>query len=404
MKTSIVIITYNNIEYTKKCINSIRKYTNNKTYEIVVVDNNSTDNTVDWLKEQENLYKDIKCFYNEENIGFPGACNIGIKGSKNNDILLLNNDVIVTPNWLDNLNTCLYSDKSIGAVGATTNSCSNFQAILPLYTDISGLDDFAKMINVSDEDKWEERSRLIGFCLLIKREVIDKIGVLDERFAPGNYEDDDYSIRIRKAGYRLMLCRDVYIHHFGSVSFKKNYNEFNQVLATNLAKLQEKWGISYWELFEIFLHVPNFIDKKENEEFSLLYVGCKGANTLLHIKNKFKNARLYGIENNQKILINTDHFANIVPVVDEKVSFNDDVKFDYVLLREVNLQNTVEKIKMVKQYLNEYPKFIILASGFNIDQYKAELDKGLSEIFKNSFVQVHNDGASVTYLVHVLAK
>ncbi len=100
IKTSIVILTYNKLEYTKLCIDSIRKYTKSGTYEIVVVDNNSTDDTREWLKEQ----KDIKVILNDENLGFPGGCNVGINAAeKENDILLLNNDTIVTPRWLENL-------------------------------------------------------------------------------------------------------------------------------------------------------------------------------------------------------------------------------------------------------------------------------------------------------------
>lgn len=93
-KTSIIILTYNNLVYNRICVDSIRKYTKENTYEIVVVDNNSTDGTREWLKEQ----KDIVAIFNEENVGFPKGCNIGIAAAgKENDILFLNNDTVVTP-------------------------------------------------------------------------------------------------------------------------------------------------------------------------------------------------------------------------------------------------------------------------------------------------------------------
>ena len=99
-KTSIIILSYNNLSLTIDCIESIRKYTDPNTYEIVVVDNNSQDETPNWLRSQD----DLIVIFNQENVGFPKGCNIGIEAaSKENDILLLNNDTIVTTNWLSNL-------------------------------------------------------------------------------------------------------------------------------------------------------------------------------------------------------------------------------------------------------------------------------------------------------------
>ncbi len=172
-------MTYNKLEYTKLCIDSIRKYTKSGTYEIIVVDNNSTDDTKEWLKEQN----DIKLILNNENLGFPGGCNVGIKiAQKDNDILLLNNDTVVTPRWLENLKKCLYSDEYVGAVGAVTNNCANYQAIKTEYESIDEMIAFANKYNISDLSKWEQKVRLIGFCMLIKRVAIDKIGLLDEKF------------------------------------------------------------------------------------------------------------------------------------------------------------------------------------------------------------------------------
>ena len=110
MGTSIIILTYNHLEKTKKCIESIKTYTKNEVYEIIVVDNNSNDDTINWLKTQS----DITVIYNKENRGFPSGCNQGIsEANKSYDILLLNNDTIVTNNWLTNLRKCLYSKSNI---------------------------------------------------------------------------------------------------------------------------------------------------------------------------------------------------------------------------------------------------------------------------------------------------
>ncbi|MCX7694219.1 MAG: glycosyltransferase family 2 protein, partial [Caloramator sp.] len=280
--TSIIILTYNNLDYTKLCIESIRKFTSKNTYEIIVVDNNSTDGTAEWLKNQQ----DLKIILNSENMGFPKGCNQGIKiAQKNNDILLLNNDVIVTPNWLDNLRKCLYSNEVIGAVGAVTNSCSNYQMISVNYKNLNEMIEFAQNYNISDKDKWEERLRLVGYCMLVKREVIDKIGLLDEIFTPGNFEDDDYSFRIRKAGYRLYLCKDTFVHHFGSASFRKNSDKYEKLLIDNRNKFINKWGFDPYYIAEIKREIVDIIIEDNNQNnINVLHVGCAGGGTLLYIK------------------------------------------------------------------------------------------------------------------------
>ncbi|MEW9123297.1 MAG: glycosyltransferase [Thermotaleaceae bacterium] len=242
MKTSIILLTFNQLHFTKLCVDSIRKYTDEGTYEIIVIDNHSTDGTAAWLKEQE----DIQALFNDENLGFPKGCNQGIKLATGDNILLLNNDVIVTPHWLSNLTRCLCSAEDIGAVGAVTNSCSNYQTIPISYKNMEEMIPFAQKHNLSNRSLWEERTRLIGFCLLIKKEVVEKIGLLDERFSPGNFEDDDYCHRIRRAGYRLILCKDTFIHHFGSVSFGKDREKFGDILSINRKKFMDKWGFDPW--------------------------------------------------------------------------------------------------------------------------------------------------------------
>jgi len=91
---------------------------------------------------------------------------------------------------------------------------------------------------------WEEKARLVAFCMLIKRDVLNKIGNMDERFSPGNFEDDDLCMRITGSGHKMMLCNDSFIHHFGSSSFNKDYTKFSNVLTTNRKKFEDKWGFN----------------------------------------------------------------------------------------------------------------------------------------------------------------
>lgn len=217
--TSIIILSYNTIDYLQMCIESIRGFTEEGSYELIVVDNASTDGSSQWIAQQP----DIRAIFNTENKGFPGGCNQGLAIAKGDDLLLLNSDVIVTPRWLEQLKKALYSSKDVGAVSCVTNKCSNGQQIEMPYKefDINLMLDFAEKHNHSNPQLWTMHFTLVGFCYLFKREIYDAIGGLDEAFSPGNYEDDDYSFRINLLGYQTLLCRDTFIHHFGSGSFIK---------------------------------------------------------------------------------------------------------------------------------------------------------------------------------------
>ena len=255
-KTSIIILSYNTLQYTKLCIESIRRHTAAGTYELIVIDNCSVDGSREWLKKQ----KDIVLIKNFENVGFPKGCNQGMEIATGQDLLLLNSDTIVTPRWLDNMRTALYSDKSVGAVGCVANYVSHFQQVETNgYQTLDELIQFANQYNKSNPAAWEQRLTLVGFAFLLKREVYEAIGPMDEAFSPGNYEDDDYSLRIWQAGWKLLLCKDTFIHHFGSSSFLRNRSEaekkareqkFAALLKRNKEYFLRKWNLpaEYWKL------------------------------------------------------------------------------------------------------------------------------------------------------------
>lgn len=330
--TSIVILTYNNLQYTKLCIDSIRQYTDSASYEMIVVDNHSTDGTAEWLNQQS----DIKTVINEENLGFPKACNQGIILAQGDSVLLLNNDTVVTPNWLSNLRTCLFSSEKIGAVGAVTNSCSNFQIVPYQYNTIDQMIEIAKQHNHSNSSLWEDRLRLVGFCLLIKRDVIDKIGLLDERFSPGNYEDDDYCMRMHTAGYRLVLCKDTYIHHYGSTSFKQQPQSFNNLLSKNAKLFENKWGFNLIYSTYVRREIIQLIDAPIDSPINVLEIGCACGGTLLQIKNQFKNANIYGVEINANAAAIAKNFAHIIACDIEKEPLEiTESYFDYLIFADV---------------------------------------------------------------------
>lgn len=385
MKTSIIILTYNKLEYTKQCIESIRKYTEIGTYEIIIVDNNSLDGTVEWIKEQD----DVIPILNNENLGFPKGCNQGIKLASGDNILLLNNDVIVTPRWLENLILCLYSSNQIGAVGPLTNFASYFQAINVKYRNLEELYRFSDEFNISDASKWQERLKLIGFCMLIKKDIINEIGLLDEQFTPGNFEDDDYSIRINKAGYKLMLCKDVFIHHYGSVSFKENdikYDDYNKLLLLNMKKINEKYNFDLFRYLNINHDILTMINEPKEKKIKVLQLGCGGGGTLLEIKNMFPNSKLFGMEKNDNLLINTHRFADVKIGDFQSVNFHywEENYFDYIIMCDSsNSSINIDTLKKYEEYLYDDGKFIVYIADKNYISFYEKIKrqyKVLSEL------------------------
>ncbi|MFB0846167.1 glycosyltransferase [Paenibacillus oleatilyticus] len=358
MKTSIVIATYNKLEYTQLCIESIREYTSQHDYEIIVVDNGSTDETVSWLRSQS----DIKAIFNSENLGFPKACNQGIEVSNGDNILLLNNDTIVTNNWLTNLLSSLYSSEEIGAVGSLTNNCSYGQSIQVPYNSIEEMHLFATQYNQnSNPILWEERLKLVGYCMLIKKNVLDEVGLLDERFTPGNFEDDDLSLRIRLAGYKLLLCKDTFIHHFGSVSFKNNVQKYLDLMHTNQKKFTEKWGFDPEDAV-IHTGLVGQIISAPTDFIRLLEIGCGNGGTLLSIKHHFPNTQIFGVETNQfsaKVATRVTKYIHLS--LQEVFDSYPAEYFDVIIIGNLGCNNetNVSTINALQKLLNANGQFIV---------------------------------------------
>jgi len=291
MTVSIVMVTYNQLAMTKRALASIRAHTPPGSYELIVVDNSSADGTADWLKTQE----DVRLLAQRKNVGFPAGCNIGAANASGDSLLMLNNDTVVTPRWLEQLTAALESDERIGAVGPLTNFAGYGQSIETSYRSMDEMQRFAEAYNVSSPDRWEERMKLIGFCLLIKREAWEAAGPFDERYGIGNYEDDDWCMSARLAGYRLLLCRDTFIHHEGHASFKNNKETYRKAMLANEKKFMEKWGVHP----HLSVNVRDDLLRPLRSlkpGMSVLEIGCGCGPTLLELRNRQGGLRLFGCE------------------------------------------------------------------------------------------------------------
>lgn len=237
--TSVIILTYNQLSYTQLCLETLKHHTP-EPHEIVVVDNGSTDGTVEYLKSRPGL----RVILNPENFGFAKGVNQGLQAARGEFLLLLNNDTILTPGWLRNLQGCLNSLPRVGLVGPRTNYAGSRQVMAASYQTPEELLRFTSTFNREDPRRWFEVDKLVGFCLLLNREVLADIGGFDERFGLGNYEDDDYCRRAQAAGYRLLVAGDTFVHHFGSISFTGNGIDYESLLTANRQRYTDKWGLA----------------------------------------------------------------------------------------------------------------------------------------------------------------
>jgi len=247
---SIIVLTYNGLDYTKEFVNSVLKNTN-ENYELIIVDNASTDHTVQYLKELEKNLKHIKVIFNKENLGFPAGVNQGIVASSGSYILLANNDILVTEGWLERLIEVAESDYHIGIVGPICNEVSGVQKDNNAkYNSIEEMLKYAENVRTEKKGMVLEFPRITFLCALIKKELVYKIGGLDERFSPGNFEDDDFSLRTQLAGFKAVVAKDIFIHHFGSKSFTSDGIEnYTKRLETNKKIFIEKWGADPEEIW-----------------------------------------------------------------------------------------------------------------------------------------------------------
>ncbi len=259
IESSIIILTYNQLEYTKKCLESISAFTNSN-YEIIILDNASTDGTVDYLKELKKVDHRVKIIFNQLNLGFPKAVNLGIKAALGKYVVIANNDIIVTKGWLKKLIELAESNSQVGLVGPISNAVSGVQLDKnAAYKSIDEMNLYAAKVSENNKGKYFEFPRIAFLCTLIKKDVISKIGGLDERFSPGNFEDDDFCLRAQIAGYKTLVAQDVFIHHFGSKSFTaEGTKKYQERLDANKKIFIDKWGAGPEE---IWLHGKPFTQR-----------------------------------------------------------------------------------------------------------------------------------------------
>jgi GT2 family glycosyltransferase len=242
-KVSIVIVSYVNLEYLKLCLESVWHKTSYPNFDVIVVDNGARPEIVEYLIASAARETRLRLIFNEENQGFARANNVGIRASADSEfVVLLNDDTVVTRGWLGRLVRYL-QDERVGLIGPVTSWAGNEARIEVSYEGIEGIDEFAEGYTRAHANRTMELPMLAMFCVGMRRSLLDEIGLIDERFGVGLFEDDDFAHRVRQAGYRILCAEDIFVHHWGRASFSLlDQDKYDRLFDENRRKFEEKWG------------------------------------------------------------------------------------------------------------------------------------------------------------------
>lgn len=319
----IIVPIYNAYEEVVRCYESVMLHTDMKNVNLIMINDCSTDSRIkeflEIVKEQEG----VVVLENQENLGFVKTTNLGMKYS-GNDVILLNSDTIVTKGWIAKIQKCAYSEEEIGTVTPLSNNgaiCSvpkfNVDNQIPQgYT----IESFAELIEKISLKRYTEIPTGVGFCMYVKRELIDQIGYLDEElFGKGYGEENDFCMRAKEIGYINVICDDTFIYHSGSMSFENT----EKLLSKNLSTLIKKYPL-YQNVIDKFITSLPIRDIIDNVNLHLsIKNGKKNVLYFIHVGVFFdENITNYSLGGTELHLVdllnNVDGYNKFVLGVNER--------------------------------------------------------------------------------------
>jgi len=246
VKLSIIILTFNSENLLRRCLSSIQENTTLNNYEVIIIDNNSTDGTRQFLKSMEN--NSYRFILNAKNRGVGPARNQGLKITKSEYILILDVDTVVTSgaidklvDYLDQNPKCgLAAPKLIDVQGRLQFTCRKYPTIVSKFLRRVPFNWAQELLSEEEMHDWDhacirEVDYVIGACQLIRRSVVEEIGLLDEKIFYGP-EDIDFCLRIWQAGYKVVFCPEaVIIHDEQRITRKKVFSRLSCKHAKGLA-------------------------------------------------------------------------------------------------------------------------------------------------------------------------
>ncbi len=384
-KVDIVVPIYNAYEFTEECIKSVLKYTDLHTHTLLLINDKSPDEKILPMVKKyaaENTDKNIVVLNNEKNLGFVKTVNKGM-GYSQNDVLLLNSDTEVTKNWLEKIIACAYRNDYIATVTPLTNngtiaSVPNFGVDNELPANLT-LDEYAEMIEKCSLNRFPELTTANGFCMYIKRSVLDEVGLFDDiTFEKGYGEENDFCYRALNRGYIHVLCDNTFVYHKGTQSFKKeNLTADRKTLVEeHMKKLREKHAV-YVDKTDHYLRLNPAQDVQENIRINLELYGKK---RILFLVNEWE-------ENMETTAGTSLHLKDLINGIKSKMAcfvLSPDRKDLSILNLYLYTEQSARFLYRLKTEINQYGQLT-----YHNESYSEFLEK-LFETFQFDIVHVHH--------------
>lgn len=281
---SIVVIAYNHLDYTRQCVESIYRYTSHLDFELITINNGSSDGTDEYFRSLPN----VKKISFPENVGVCKAINHGFRLAEGKYSLNVSNDIVVTTRWLDNLLACM-DDPRIGMAVPVCNASCNYQQVTLPYSSMDELQRAAAAHNVSNPDLWEERLKLSTYAGIYRTDVLKSLGGYDEDFNPGCYDDDAICFSFRRLGHKVILAKDTFVHHFASGTFLQEYEKDKGLGHRNKSTFMRKFAADPYIAGLIDFNVVNLFRYGGAKDANVLGIGNSYGTTLLQVKNVCKS-------------------------------------------------------------------------------------------------------------------
>ncbi len=240
---SIVTVTYNSGAFLPAFVDSIRRNTTWPNFEVIFFDNASSDGSQAYLEEVSRADPRFRLTLSAVNHGFAGGNNRAVREARGEYLIIQNPDTMVTPGWVQRLLGPLRRDPATGMSAPVTNFSGNETKINFSYRNVREMEAFADEIA---RRKFQETHPLQVaplLCALIPRLLWERLGGLDEQFAVGMFEDDDFSLRLRNSGFSIAIAEDCFIHHFGNGAFQQIApSQATRIFDANKARFEAKWN------------------------------------------------------------------------------------------------------------------------------------------------------------------